>query len=309
MPALYCQPPTELSVECAQSCAYRNFASDLELTGLDYLIFMFRVYFDDSGTDANSDITVAACYVSTKRGWDEFVTEWDRARWQEGFDSFHMAEFTAPSEHQHKPYCDWDEVKKNHVYERLAKIINQNKRIGIAVAVPKENWNRTPERIRLHFGTEHYTFAVRLCMMQIAKWRKKSLISLPIQYVFDWEMNTSRKRKEIDTIFEIFSNPAHEHLAEVYGVEPEGYSFQRKENFKPLQAADILAWQMRSHMHKIWLHDQDDLSLCHPGFRMLREDQEMDLGFMTEEQITRFVEKVDAWEKSIGPLPPLYPQR
>ncbi|MGH9326519.1 MAG: DUF3800 domain-containing protein [Terriglobia bacterium] len=267
---------------------------------------MFRAYFDDSGTDDKSDTAVAAYYVSTKRGWDEFVTEWDRARWQEGFNYFHMAEFVAPASQNHKPYSDWDSIKKKHVYERLAKVINDNKRIGIAIAVPKENWDKNPQRIRLHFGTEHYSFAVRLCMMQVAKWRKASRIVLPVQYVFDWEMNTSRKRKEIDVIFDIFRNPANSALAEVYGVEPDGYSFQHKDKFKPLQAADVLAWQMRSHMRKIWPRSEDDLSLCHPGFRLLREDQEMDLGFMTERQINRFVEKVTEWEKKTGPLPPLY---
>lgn len=272
----------------------------------EWWVPMFIACFDDSGTDGNSDIAVAACYISTKRGWDDFVNAWDDVRLQEGFESFHMANFTAPREHQHKPFCDWDNEKKTRVYNRLAIIINENKRIRIAMAIPKENWDGTPERIRRHFGREHYSFAIRICMMQILKWRKRSLISLPIQYVFDWEMSTARRRKEIDTLFEIFRHPANENLAESYGVQSDGYSFQHKENFAPLQAADILAWQMRSHMRKIWTVGYDDVSLCHPGFMLLREDQEMDLGFMTKEQVDGFVVKAEQWEKQMGPFPPLY---
>ena len=67
---------------------------------------MFTAYFDDSGTDGNSDIAIAACYVSTKRGWDDFVEAWDRVRYEEGFDVFHMAEFVAKREMGHKPWCD-----------------------------------------------------------------------------------------------------------------------------------------------------------------------------------------------------------
>jgi hypothetical protein len=80
---------------------------------------MFQVYFDDSGTDAKSEIAIAACYISTKRGWEAFVEGWDQARWEEGFEVFHMADFVARPEHGHKPFCTWNNSKKDHVYGRL----------------------------------------------------------------------------------------------------------------------------------------------------------------------------------------------
>ncbi len=268
---------------------------------------MFTAYFDDSGTSANSEIAIAACYISTKRGWDGFVEAWDHARWEEGFGCFHMAEFVAPREQEHKPFCDWDNTKKSHVYSRLAKIINENKRIGIASAVPKKIWDNTPERIRQHYGWEHYTFAVRMCMMRILDWRQKNLISLPIQYVFDWEMNTSEKRKEISLICDLLSK--NENSSRLFGIEPGGYGFQHRLDVKPLQAADILAWQMRCHMEKIFPLGHDDNSLLHDGFRVLRADQEMDLGFFNEEQIQAFVKLNDEEEIKRGPLPVHYPKK
>jgi hypothetical protein len=172
----------------------------LDRTGTDWLIAMFEVYFDDSGTDKNSEIAIAACYVSTKRGWDDFVKAWADARWEEGFgEAFHMAHFIAKRDQGHEPFCHWDNDKKDHVYARLAKIVNENKRIGIAAAVPKKVWDSTPDYIRQFYGREHYTFAVRQYMLRIAAWRKRSMISLPIQYVFDWEMKATPKRTEIST--------------------------------------------------------------------------------------------------------------
>jgi hypothetical protein len=292
-------------VRKSQYCSYSHYSADLQRAQPECFIAMFTAYFDDSGTDNNSEIAIAACYISTKRGWDDFVKAWDFARCEEGFDAFHMAHFVAKRDQQHEPFCHWDNAKKSHVYGRLSKIVNENKRVGIASAVPKDVWDRTPERIRQHFGREHYTYAVRMCMMRIAEWRKKSLISLPIQYVFDWEMKTAQKRKEISLIFDILT--ADEHAAQVFGLEPQGYSFQHKEVFKPLQAADILAWQMRCHMDKIFPLGHDDVSLCHPGFRVLRENQEVDLGFFTEDQIAKFVKQNDELEAAMGPLPVLYP--
>lgn len=266
---------------------------------------MFTAYFDDSGTDANSDIAVAACYVSTKRGWDDFVEAWNIARQEEGFDCFHMSDFMAPATQRREPWCNWGNFKKADVYKRLAKIINENKRIGVALAIPKAIWDATPERVRRHYGRQHYTFAVRMCVNQIVKWRKKSMITLPVRYIFDWEMQKTPKREEITRIFELISKSQNQVVADLLGLEPRGYAFEHKEDFKPLQAADILAWQMRSHMRKIWPLGHDDESLCHSGFRFLREDQEMDLGFFTEAQIRKFVEEFDRVNET-DPFPMLY---
>jgi len=290
----------------SEYCAYSHYAAMLERAGKSWLIAMFEAYFDDSGTDGNSDIAIAACYISTKRGWDDFVRGWDHARVQEDFETFHMSSFMAPRNQREEPFCDWDNTKKTHVYQRLAKIINENKWIGVSVAIPKKIYDGVPERLRRHFGREHYTFAVRQCLVKIGDWRRKSLIKTPMQYVFDFEMRNSAKHKEISVVFDSLSVPVNESLAQWYGIEPYGYSFQHKEKFKPLQAADILAWQMQSHMRKIGDREHNEESLCHPGFKMLRESPEMDLGFMTKENVNKFVERAEQWEKENGSFPLLY---
>ena len=144
--------------------------------------------------------------------------------------------------------------------------------------------------------------------MRILHWRAQALNILPVCYIFDFEMSSSQKRQEISFIFDHLSKPERAITAQMFGVEPHGYGFEHKEELKPLQAADILAWQMRSHMRKIWPLGRDDESLCHRGFRLLREDQEMDLGFFTEEQIQNLVQQNHDEERRTGrPLPVFYP--
>jgi hypothetical protein len=65
-------------------------------------------------------------------------------------------------------------------------------------------------------------------------------------------------------------------------MEPKGYSFEDKKEFKPLQAADILAWQMNWHLRNVILPGKDDVKDCHLNFAVLRLNQEMRLAFMTE---------------------------
>lgn len=246
-------------------------------------VMQCEVYFDDSGTDRNSPIAVAACYISTKSGWDDFVKEFDRIRREEDFPYFHMAEFVAKPEYGHEPFCKWDKAKKDRVYSRIVEALNPNKSIGIAIAVPKSIYDQSSEPFRAFYGKEHYTFAVRMCLKRVAKWRVDSRrFFMPMQYFFDWEDEDSEKRTEIDNLWKSMHPVVRKELG---ANEGDGYSFQSKQHFEPLQAADILAWQMKTHMENILPYGEDRQELTKEGFMKLRLDQEMDLLFFTESQM------------------------
>jgi hypothetical protein len=283
-------------------CAYRHFSDILASTGLDWPLAMFTVYFDDSGTHSSSEIAVAACYISTDKSWGRFVKAWDDARWEEGFEAFHMANFAAKPEMGHEPFCRWDNVKKDHVYGRLAKIINDNKWIGIAAAVPTKSYDLVPERHREYHGRTHYAFAVRACMQRIAEWRRRYSVTVPMQYIFDWTEKGLPEREEIEDIWGKGGLLRYPKWEQEYGMQVDGCNFKRKETFKPLQAADILAWQMNNHVRKVMPLGRDDMDSLHFGFEMLRTDQEMCLGFYTEEQISQWVKNLDEYEATHGSI-------
>ena len=285
-----------------QYCAFSHLSRMLERTGTGWDIAVYETYLDDSGTSAQSEIAIAACYVSTESGWRAFVKEWDRARHEEGFDYFHMAEFVAPREQGHKPWCDWDNAKKERVYNRLAKIINENKRIGIGCALPKAVYNTVPEKIRQHYGNEHYTFAVRMCLIEIWQWRERSSISHPIQYIFDYEKPGTPKHAEITKLM----GGMHPTWQSLFGLDTGGYSFQSKRAFKPLQAADILAWQVHNYMPKIYPENetqQDVKEKLHPGFAKLRVGQEMTFGFFNPPTMDAWVKRLLDFEAEHGIIP------
>lgn len=265
------------------------------------MIDLYETYIDDSGTNSQSEIAIAACYVSTESGWRQFVREWNIVSVQEGFETFHMAEFVAPNKQGHKPWCDWDNSKKDRVFQRLAKIINDNKRMGVGVALPKSIYDAVPQRIRDHYGNERYTFAGRMCMMQIYWWRAQSFNAHPMQYIFDWEEPGTTKRAE-------FTQPmtnVHEKLRPLFGLDTGGFSFQKRKDSKPLQAADILAWQMNAYMPKIYPQGETeaDLGKIHPGFRALRENQEVTLGFYTSSNLQAWIDQILEFEATHGVIP------
>jgi hypothetical protein len=266
-------------------------------------VFDFELYCDDSGTDGNSPIAVAACYVASKVQWDEFVRNWDEVLRTENFSYFHMAEFVAKPESGHKPFCDWDNTKKSRVYSKLASIVNTRVRKGFGIAIPKKAFDSAaPQHFRDHYTKDHYTYAVMCCIGMIADWRAQYAVTSPIDYIFD----QGSRQEQISAVWKIIGRD--EHYAQKYGLAPNGFSFRDKKVFKPLQAADILAWQMRNHVRRMLgrykslslVSSADEVRLCHPGFRFLRQGRPMCLGFYSEEQMRRVFADSEEYEQKHG---------
>lgn len=269
-------------------------------------MFEFELYCDDSGTDGNSPIAVAACYVASKCQWNEFDRNWDAVLRGEGFTYFHMAEFVAKPEAGHKPFCDWDNNKKSRVYDKLASIINTRVRKGFGIAIPKAAFDAAaPQHFRDHYANDHYTYAVMCCIGMIADWRAQYSVTPPIEYIFD----QGSPQEQISAVWKIIGRDPH--YAQKYGLAPNGFSFRDKKVFKPLQAADILAWQMRNHVRRLLdrykslslVSSADEVRLCHRGFRCLRQDRPMCLGFYSEEQMRKVFTDAEDYEQKHGKAP------
>lgn len=264
-------------------------------------MFELEVYFDDSGTDAGTPVAVAACYVASKVQWDEFVRSWDEVSAQENFKAFHMAEFVAKPEAGHKPFCDWDNAKKDRVYRRLASIINCRVRKGFAIAVPKKPFDKYAiKEFKDEYAQNHYVWAARSVMGLIEQWRRQFNVTSPMQYVFD---RGSLGQKQLEQVWD--DCMLYESAQERYGIVPGGVMFADKRIFKPLQAADILAWQSQNHMRRTVMvgRDPNDPRYLHEGFKQLRENRPMMLGFYSDSQVKKAFDKTKAFYKQHGIWP------
>jgi hypothetical protein len=292
-----------MSCDKSQYCPYAHISAMLERTHLDWwmAMFQFECYFDDSGTDGGTPVAVAACYIASKTQWDEFVRNWDEVRVKEEFDVFHMAHFVAKPDAEHEPFCHWNEQKKHRVYSKLASIINTRVRKGFAIAVPKKPFDDHvfPE-FKEHYAADHYTWAVKSVMGLVENWRKKFGITSPMQYVFD---RGSLGEKQIKAVWDDCEK--RDNSLEKYGMVPSGVMFQDKAIFKPLQAADILAWQVQNNMRRTVMlgRDANDPSLIHPGFKVLRQNGLLDMGFYSTAQTRRVFDTAKKMKELNGVWP------
>jgi hypothetical protein len=206
---------------------------------------MFTLYCDDSGTHAQSDVAVAACYLSTADQWTEFKRNWDEAEAREHFGVFHMADFVAKKGHFGSP--EWqDQGKRDRTVQRLINVIKTRVRIGFSVAVMKSAYDDVivNGNLRHKFGDNHYAFCVRVCTALVDKWRHKYGYKEPVQYVFD---RLSKGKGDIDAIFNVLLKGG-EDADRRYGVFKDCWSFQDKAEEVQLQAADIWAWENYRHL-------------------------------------------------------------
>ena len=213
---------------------------------------MFALYCDDSGTHPQSDYAVAACFVSTHVQWTHFRRDWGWANEIENFGVFHMADFVAKKKQFALP--EWqDEEKRDRTLKRLINVITTRARHGFYAAVEKAAYDEeVPEDIRERFrlGKNHYTFAVRMCMAKVLKWRQAYGHKEPIEFVFD---QMSKGSGDINSVFEEALKDG-EQPALQFGISRNvGWSFRSKADIWPLQAADILAWESLYYMKKVFL--------------------------------------------------------
>ena len=204
------------------------------------LMAEFTVYFDDSGTHNESDIAVAACFLSDVPRWTDFEKAWNAALHDAGLldKGFHMADFVA----RQSPYRWNDPSKHDEVIKKLIGIINDHALGGMVTAVSKADYDQTIQgKLREKLGSRHYTFAIQGCLAQIEEWLRGSTFSgEAIGYVFD---QMGKGKNEINNLFDdLLANKLAVHFgidrtggplaiaAESYSCRPQMYSHGRATN-------------------------------------------------------------------------------
>jgi len=206
---------------------------------------MLTLYCDDSGTHAQSDIAVAACYISTAEQWAEFNRNWDEANARGNFGVFHMADFVARQQQFAAPAWT-NQAKRDRTIQALINIIKTRARVGFSVVVVKSAYDEVivNGKLREKLGENHYAFVVRICTALVDRWRQRHGYRGPVQYVFD---RLSKGKGDINALFEKLLMGGEIALRQ-YGVYEGCWSFQDKSQVLPLQAADIWAWENCRYM-------------------------------------------------------------
>jgi hypothetical protein len=200
---------------------------------------MFTVYIDDSGTSPDLPVAVAGAWIAPFLKWERFEREWKKVMQKERFTCFHSSECAAKN---HKSeFANWDDGKQQRVFKRLRQTVRKFAVKGMALGVSKRDYDEVVTgEIRNTLGQDHYVFALRTLFGVIEKWRIERALDDRMKYVFDWIDLKDKRRKEVELTMHHMEQT--DNALGRYGYHDGCYSFRKRCDAIPLQAADLLAW-------------------------------------------------------------------
>jgi hypothetical protein len=196
---------------------------------------MFSVYFDESGTHDGSPAVAVAGWISTDVQWERFSRAWTAVLRAAGLNPpvFHMTDY----ESRRGPFSGWHQNKRVRVLQRLQGLIRRRTKQPIAVAVIVDAFEKGRRERKVAPNMSPYGFGVVECIKRVGAWADEVGHNEPIAYYFE---DGNRWRSHVFTATTVVERTPDYRARFRFGTWGFGY----KDQVIPLQAADILAYEV-----------------------------------------------------------------
>jgi hypothetical protein len=230
-------------------------------------------YFDESGSHAGTPAFVVAGYLATSAQWLAFEERWIAALHDFGVDCFHMHEL----EHRSVKFKGWTTETAISLQSRLIEIINQTVMIGICCGLTVADYEAaTPPQCHRNIRFA-YLMCFYECLTGARLYMEERKPSEPVRFIFD-------QNKEFSPMMHQVYNAARREWDYPDWMGP--LSFEDRRRFVPLQAADLLAYEMFKHMtHRSvepWRKNRKSLMALDTGWYSLKQLRRDDISRYTE---------------------------
>jgi len=218
-------------------------------TLLDYCgggpIAVLQAYFDES--ERQNGLLCVAGYGFMPTHARKFSKEFGAVFGSYG--GFHMKELVAKK----KGYKGISDAKREELIKDAVRIVTEHFSFGVAVAVNMHEYDKfAPTRIR---GLSHaYPFLCHCAMMAMVTVAKQRGLNDGMTYIF--EAGHSRMAAAKFNVSQMTSTPD---LRKFYNYR--GHAFLPKSDAVPLQAADLLAWEIGKFKTETLDSEQRDIRM------------------------------------------------
>jgi hypothetical protein len=205
---------------------------------------MLQAFIDDSGWDGNSPVFILAGFVAKEKQWEEFSEAWQIVLDLEEprkLEYLKMRESYLLDNHNSQFY-GWTEKQRDDRLEKFVRVINRHVEHAIISGVPIEPYRTlfrgkfNPEALDRPYFLSF--FSIMTYLLKVAK----EVHDDRIDFIFDTLGGESKALLVRE--YERFKSLGP---AELQKLAPEIPKFEREQDFKPLQAADMIAWLARRH--------------------------------------------------------------
>jgi len=195
---------------------------------------MLTAYFDDSGTHPDSDIVLMAGFFGNTYQWDLFDKKWaaqlaSPCPGKEPLSRFHMAECQASD----GEFLGWKRHETDFLVHELGTIILKTGIYGFGGAMSRKAYESLIVGEQRRATGDAETICIVNCFTTILDLAKIVAPGQPIAMVFD---DRPQKRGDIQKIYDAYR-----------GMDGGGFvslTFASSKKMLPLQAADLLAWEV-----------------------------------------------------------------
>ena len=219
----------------------------------DVDVTMVKAFVDDSGSGGDSAWFVLAGYMASAADWDSFDAEW-RAVLD---DSPRIVYFKSSEAESLRPDGQWAGVTKEQrdaKIEAFVKVIQKRARHAFVARVKQKHYNRIIRANGIpEVWDDPYYFLFLYILSMGASAEKYFGSGEPLEFVFD---SSERMEKPSRHLYGQYQKVA------INGDKIVNVVYRDEKLFLPLQAADLLAWQVRRR-----------LCVAEPMRRHLREAQ------------------------------------
>jgi len=198
-------------------------------------------YFDESGSHAGSLVLCVAGYVFEQERCKAFDLAWKQVLDRYRLPFFRMSACA----HNQRPFSHLSRDECIEAEKAMIRLINEHALLGLAVAVNEHDYNVWfPQP---NPAGSPYSFCCWQILAGIRNWMTKNSFNGTVSYFY--EAGHASKTEANALMSRIFTNPD---LRATYHYG--SHTFADKQQLRPLQAADILAWQWGTQM-KRWLKE------------------------------------------------------
>jgi hypothetical protein len=199
-------------------------------------VIQAQAYADDSGKEP--PIYVFAGFVSSSAAWAVFSDEWqdalDNAR-PHKIPYMKMRDAYALQNH----FRGFSESERDDLLRSLCQIINKHAQYGVSVVIDAEKYIKAfKDKIARTLDSPYFILNDVFVMSVIQAERQRGL-TRTVDFIFDKQ---GPEEDQVEIYWELRKSKAPRWLRRRLGADP---IWRSEEQFRPLQAADMLAWITR----------------------------------------------------------------
>jgi len=193
-------------------------------------------YLDESGSKDTPILTMAG-YIADERKWLRFEREWRKAMKEFGVTHLHMRQFTQ----SRGEFAGWSEAQRRAFMNRVTWIIKSSVMYRVGAVIPCADYQQTvglvePGNTRI----TPFWCSFLSCISAILAYCKRFGITDDIALVFDENSESSQHATGYYTSFKEL--PGVKNRSQLVSL-----SFADDKKFTPLQAADLLAYELNKY--------------------------------------------------------------